>query len=160
MRDKEIRLDRQSIDVFFLSLGRIKSILGHLEQYGIEPDENDEELIAAINAITALGSLNTNLAGNNIQGITIENLVTSEKGETILAGHKQAIGTIWARLPFIVQDLAHQLNKKIDLKLLGSEIALDQSALNLLKECFVLMVRNAADHGIELPQDRLARGKA
>lgn len=71
----------------------------------------------------------------------------------------QPIGNAWAKLPRIIRDLAHELNKKIDLQMVGAETELDRQVLELIKDPLTHMVRNSADHGIEKPAERVAAGK-
>lgn len=87
------------------------------------------------------------------------NQVTSELQEGVMKTRMQPIGNAWAKLPRIVRDLAHELNKKIDLQMLGAETELDRQVLELIKDPLTHMVRNSADHGIELPAERARLGK-
>ncbi|MDE1900842.1 MAG: chemotaxis protein CheW [Alphaproteobacteria bacterium] len=87
------------------------------------------------------------------------NQVTSELQEGVMKTRMQPIGNAWAKLPRIVRDLAHELNKKIDLQMVGAETELDRQVLELIKDPLTHMVRNSADHGIELPADRAQAGK-
>ncbi len=87
------------------------------------------------------------------------NQVTSELQEGVMKTRMQPIGNAWAKLPRIVRDLAHELNKKIDLQMLGAETELDRQVLELIKDPLTHMVRNSADHGIEVPADRARAGK-
>jgi two-component system chemotaxis sensor kinase CheA len=87
------------------------------------------------------------------------NQVTSELQEGVMKTRMQPIGNAWAKLPRIVRDLAHELNKKIDLQMLGAETELDRQVLELIKDPLTHMVRNSADHGIEVPSERVRMGK-
>jgi two-component system chemotaxis sensor kinase CheA len=87
------------------------------------------------------------------------NLVTSELQEGVMKTRMQPIGNAWAKLPRMVRDLAHELNKKIDLKMLGAETELDRQVLELIKDPLTHLVRNCADHGLEGPEDRRKSGK-
>ncbi|TNC94433.1 MAG: two-component system, chemotaxis family, sensor kinase CheA, partial [Stygiobacter sp.] len=71
----------------------------------------------------------------------------------------QPIGNAWAKLPRIVRDLSVEMNKKIDLQMLGAETELDRQVLELIKDPLTHMVRNSADHGLEGPEERKAAGK-
>jgi len=86
--------------------------------------------------------------------------VTTELQEGVMKTRMQPIGNAWAKLPRIVRDLTVELGKKIDLQMHGAETELDRQVLELIKDPLTHMVRNAADHGIELPADRLQAGKA
>ena len=87
------------------------------------------------------------------------NHVVSELQEGVMATRMQPIGNAWAKLPRIVRDLAHELDKKIDLVMKGAETELDRQVLELIKDPLTHMVRNSADHGLEIPADRVKAGK-
>jgi len=87
------------------------------------------------------------------------NQVTSELQEGVMKTRMQPIGTAWAKLPRIIRDLSHELGKKIDLQMVGAETELDRQVLELIKDPLTHMVRNSADHGIELPAERIKAGK-
>ena len=87
------------------------------------------------------------------------NHVTSELQEDVMRTRMQPIGNAWSKLPRIVRDLSLELGKKIDLQMLGAETELDRQVLELIKDPLTHMVRNSADHGIEVPADRVRAGK-
>lgn len=86
--------------------------------------------------------------------------VTSELQEGVMKTRMQPIGNAWAKLPRIVRDLSIELNKKIDLQMIGAETELDRQVLDIIKDPLTHMVRNSADHGIEDPATREASGKS
>jgi two-component system chemotaxis sensor kinase CheA len=85
--------------------------------------------------------------------------ITTELQEGVMKTRMQPIGNAWAKLPRIVRDLALDLGKKIDLKMIGADTELDRQVLELIKDPLTHMVRNSADHGLEMGEDRLAAGK-
>ncbi|MFA6279787.1 MAG: chemotaxis protein CheW [Bdellovibrionales bacterium] len=85
--------------------------------------------------------------------------VTSELQEGVMKTRMQPIGNAWSKLPRIIRDLSLELGKKIDLQMLGAETELDRQVLELIKDPLTHMVRNSADHGIEIPSDRAMAGK-
>ncbi|MEH6402530.1 MAG: chemotaxis protein CheW [Sneathiella sp.] len=85
--------------------------------------------------------------------------VTTELQEGLMKTRMQPIGNAWSKLPRIVRDLSQDLNKKIDLVMHGAETELDRQVLELIKDPLTHMVRNSADHGLEIPKERLAAGK-
>ncbi len=87
------------------------------------------------------------------------NHVTSELQEGIMKTRMQPIGNAWAKLPRLVRDLSLELNKKIDLQMVGAETELDRQVLDLIKDPLTHMVRNSADHGLETTAERRAAGK-
>lgn len=88
------------------------------------------------------------------------NHVTSELQEGVMKTRMQPIGNAWAKLPRMVRDLALELDKKIDLQMYGAETELDRQVLDLIKDPLTHMVRNSADHGLEMPEERIAVGKS
>lgn len=87
------------------------------------------------------------------------NHVVSDLQEGVMKTRMQPIGNAWAKLPRIIRDLSIELNKKIDLQMVGQETELDRQVLDLIKDPLTHMVRNSGDHGIEGPEDRVAAGK-
>ena len=85
--------------------------------------------------------------------------VTTELQEGVMKTRMQPIGNAWAKLPRLVRDLARDLSKKLDLRMIGAETELDRQVLEMVKDPLTHMVRNCADHGIEAPADRAAAGK-
>lgn len=85
--------------------------------------------------------------------------VTTELQEGLMKTRMQPIGNAWSKLPRIVRDLSLDLDKKIDLVMHGAETELDRQVLELIKDPLTHMVRNSADHGLEVPADRVAAGK-
>ena len=87
------------------------------------------------------------------------NQITTELQEEVMKTRMQPIGNAWSKLPRIVRDLARELGKKIDLQMNGAETELDRQVLELIKDPLTHMVRNSADHGLEMPEDRRQAGK-
>lgn len=85
--------------------------------------------------------------------------VTAELQESVMKTRMQPVGNAWQKLPRVVRDLAAELGKSIDLEMHGAETELDRQVLDRIKDPLTHMVRNSADHGLESPQDRLAKGK-
>jgi two-component system chemotaxis sensor kinase CheA len=86
--------------------------------------------------------------------------VTAELQEGVMKTRMQPIGNAWQKLPRVVRDLCAELDKDIDLEMLGAETELDRQVLELVKDPLTHLVRNCADHGIESAAERLAAGKA
>ncbi len=85
--------------------------------------------------------------------------VTAELQEGVMKTRMQPIGNAWAKLPRIVRDLGHELGKEIELEMHGAETELDRQVLDIIRDPLTHMVRNSADHGLELPEDRIKAGK-
>lgn len=87
------------------------------------------------------------------------NQVTSELQESVMTTRMQPISGAWAKLPRLVRDLAADLGKSIELVATGQDTELDRQVLELIKDPLTHMIRNAADHGLERPDERRAAGK-
>ena len=87
-------------------------------------------------------------------------LITTDLQEGVMKTRMQPIGNAWSKLPRIVRDLSLDLDKKIDLEMVGAETELDRQVLEMIKDPLTHMVRNSGDHGIEIPADRVAAGKS
>jgi len=86
--------------------------------------------------------------------------VTTELQETIMRTRMQPIGTVFSRFSRMVRDLSRKLNKKIDFATEGDEVELDKNILEAIGDPLTHLVRNACDHGVERPEERLAAGKS
>lgn len=85
--------------------------------------------------------------------------LVAELRDDVLQIRMMPIGTIFGRYRRLVHDLSMQLGKEIDLITEGEETELDKSILDALGEPLVHLLRNSIDHGIEVPQERRAKGK-
>ena len=83
----------------------------------------------------------------------------SDLQEVVMKLRMQPVKRIFSKFPRIVRDLAKKVGKKIDLQLEGEDTEIDRSILNQLEDPLIHLVRNSIDHGIEPPEERLARGK-
>jgi two-component system chemotaxis sensor kinase CheA len=86
--------------------------------------------------------------------------ITSDLQEGVMKTRMQPIGNAWAKLPRIVRDLALEQDKQIELIMVGAETELDRQVLELIKDPLTHMVRNSADHGLEMPAERVDAEKS
>jgi two-component system chemotaxis sensor kinase CheA len=87
------------------------------------------------------------------------NLITTELQGSVMKTRMQPIGNVWAKFPRIVRDLGQELGKKINFVMEGQETELDRTIIEAIKDPLTHIVRNAVDHGLELPAARVAAGK-
>ena len=83
----------------------------------------------------------------------------SDLQEVVMKLRMQPVKRIFSKFPRIVRDLAKKVGKKINLILEGEDTEIDRSILNQLEDPLIHLVRNAIDHGIEPPEERIAKGK-
>jgi two-component system chemotaxis sensor kinase CheA len=107
--------------------------------------------------------LRASIAQNNPRALTAAdqriNQITSELQDVVMQTRLQPIGNVFGKFPRVVRDLAATLHKDIQLDVRGKDVALDRSLIESLSDPLTHMVRNAVDHGIELPEDRIRAGK-
>jgi len=87
------------------------------------------------------------------------NMVTSELQEAIMLTRMQPIGNIFNKFPRVVRDLAKAVGKEVNLNLLGKEVEMDKTIIEGLSDPLTHLVRNAVDHGVEMPDERRRAGK-
>ena len=86
--------------------------------------------------------------------------VTADLRESMVRARTQPIGALFQRFPRLVRDLSDRLGKCVRLEMTGLETRLDKTLLEALKDPLLHTLRNAIDHGIEPPAERVRRGKA
>jgi two-component system chemotaxis sensor kinase CheA len=85
--------------------------------------------------------------------------ITADLQRTALSLRMVPIGGTFRRMARLIRDLGGELGKEIALQLEGEETELDRTLVEELADPLVHMIRNSADHGIEIPADRIAAGK-
>jgi len=97
---------------------------------------------------------------SSIQGAVQRlSLITSELQEGVMRTRMQPIGNLWNRFPRLVRDLSLQCSKRAKIEMVGKTTGLDKTVLEAIKDPLTHLIRNAIDHGIEFPEERLAVGK-
>lgn len=85
--------------------------------------------------------------------------VTTDVQEGIMQTRMQPIGAIFGKFPRVVRDMARTLGKDIAITMEGNEVELDKSILESLSDPMTHIIRNCADHALEPPSERKAKGK-
>jgi len=85
--------------------------------------------------------------------------ITGELQEAVMRVRMQPVSSVFSTLPRFVRDLSVASGKEVEIELEGQETDLDKSILEAIKTSLLHLVRNAIDHGIEDPDDRVASGK-
>jgi len=87
------------------------------------------------------------------------NFVTSELQMQVLKMRMIPVEKVFKKFPRIVRNLARDLGKEVDLQLSGEETELDRSVVDEIGDPLIHLIRNAMDHGLETPEERLESGK-
>jgi two-component system chemotaxis sensor kinase CheA len=85
--------------------------------------------------------------------------ITSELQSGIMKTRLQPIGNVWSKFPRLVRDTALAGGKRIRLEMSGQQTELDKSIIEAVKDPLTHLIRNCIDHGIEIPERRVAAGK-
>lgn len=86
--------------------------------------------------------------------------ITSDLQNVVLQLRMQPFRVAVQRFPRMIRDIAEELDKEIDFVIEGDDTELDRTVVAELGEPLVHLLRNAADHGVEIPEERIAQGKA
>ena len=94
-----------------------------------------------------------------LNGMTQLERNTRDLQEVVMSIRMMPISFVFSRFPRIVRDLAGKLGKQIELKTVGEGTELDKGLIEKITDPLTHLIRNSLDHGIELPEKRVAAGK-
>jgi chemotaxis protein histidine kinase CheA len=139
---RSIRVDQDKLDVLMGAIG---------------------ELLVAKNALPVLVARvrsSDNQVGKEIKA-TVDAIahIADDLQNAMRQIRMMPIRSVFQRFPRMIRDLSRSENKSVQLIISGDETELDKTVLEQIADPLVHLVRNALDHGIELPADRLAQGK-
>ncbi|HNX92653.1 MAG TPA: chemotaxis protein CheA [Syntrophomonas sp.] len=131
-----VRVDIERLDKLMNLVGELVMHKGRLEQIG---------------SAYKLEELNN----------TIEHMdrITSDLQAVVMKVRMVPVEQVFNRFPRMVRDLAKELNKEVDFYIEGKETELDRTVIDEIGDPLLHLLRNALDHGLESPQQRLLLGK-
>lgn len=132
-----VRVDTKRLDDIMNMVGELVLVRNRLKRLGDE--STDEPLQKAVSNL---------------------DVVTGDLQSAVMQTRMQPIKKVFGRFPRVVRDLARNLKKEVNLVLKGEDTDLDKNLVEALSDPLVHLVRNAVDHGIEMPDDRVASGKS
>ncbi|WP_455221193.1 chemotaxis protein CheA [Kaarinaea lacus] len=139
-----IRVGIDKVDAIINMVGELVITQSMLEQLGNEFEENTKDSSRFEKLRSGLIQLERN---------------TRELQESVMRIRMLPISYVFNRVPRIVHDLSKKLNKDVNVKMTGESTELDKTVLEKIGDPLVHLIRNALDHGIELPEQRKAAGK-
>ncbi|MEF1290841.1 chemotaxis protein CheA [Vibrio sp. M260118] len=131
-----VRVDTSTLDTIMNMVGELVLVRNRLLSLGL--NSNDEEMSKAV----------ANL-----------DVVTADLQGAVMKTRMQPIKKVFGRFPRVVRDLARSLKKDINLEMRGEDTDLDKNLVEALADPLIHLVRNSVDHGIEMPDARVAAGK-
>lgn len=133
---KTIRVNIERLDILMNLFEELVIDRGRLEQIAL--DLNDFELQETVERMSRVSS--------DLQNI-------------ILTMRMVPIETVFTRFPRMIRQLARELNKDVEIEVIGAETELDRTVIDEIGDPLVHLIRNAMDHGIETPEEREKQGK-
>lgn len=131
-----VRVDTSTLDTIMNMVGELVLVRNRLLSLGLNSaDEEMSKAVANLDVVTA-----------DLQG-------------AVMKTRMQPIKKVFGRFPRVVRDLARSLKKDISLEMRGEDTDLDKNLVEALADPLIHLVRNSVDHGIEMPEDRVAAGK-
>ena len=134
--ENTVRVDTARLDVLVNHAGELVLVRNRL--LSLAARHGSEALVAAANELDR---------------------VTDELQSAVMGMRMQPVGRLFQRFPRIVRDLARQLGKEVELVLEGEGTDLDRSLVEALADPLIHLLRNALDHGVEMPSERELAGK-
>ena len=131
-----VRVDVRRLDALVNLVGEL--VLARNRLKTIRPRLRDDDLDRAVASLDA---------------------ATGRLQAAVMTARMQPVGRVFARFPKLARDVARQLHKQVELEVLGADTELDRNLVEALADPLVHLVRNAIDHGIELPDARHRAGK-
>ncbi|MDR2405409.1 MAG: chemotaxis protein CheA, partial [Deltaproteobacteria bacterium] len=141
---KTIRVDEAKIDLFLESVGRLitkSEILNHL-QFSFRQAGVDASLLRDFATVSR----------------TISNDIVNLQ-RSIMEVRQVEMNNILKKFPRLVRDISHKIGKEAEMVIVGERVPIDKSLLDDVEQAMVHIVRNAVDHGLEFPDERVAAGK-
>ncbi|WP_393999875.1 chemotaxis protein CheA [Luteimonas sp. WGS1318] len=135
-REQTVRVDTKRLDVIVDLVGEL--VLARNRLKTLRARLRDEDLDRAVT--------------------TLDN-ATARLQSAVMRTRMQPVGKVFSRFPKLARDVARALDKEVDLDLVGAETELDRNLVEALADPLIHLVRNAIDHGIEMPALREATGK-
>jgi len=135
-----IRVDVDKVDKLVNMVGELVITQAMLDmQSGMIPSDEYPELISGLEELAQH---------------------TRELQDSVMAIRAQPVKSVFARMPRLVREVAAKVNKKVTLKTVGENTEIDKTVIEQLGDPLTHMIRNAIDHGLELPEEREAAGKS
>ncbi|MDI6710288.1 MAG: chemotaxis protein CheA [Thermoanaerobacterales bacterium] len=141
---RTVRIDVEKLDTLMNLVGELVIERTRLDRFArvVENRLGNDEMIETLEGIA-------NHLGQ----------VTNDLQVQIMKARMLPIAQVFNRFPRMVRDLAHKLGKEIDLVIEGRETELDRNVIEVIGDPLLHLVRNAIDHGIEPPDERVRLGK-
>jgi two-component system chemotaxis sensor kinase CheA len=133
---KSVRVDIDRLDNLMNLVSELIIIKTRLE--GLEADNRNSETASAIEYLER---------------------ITTNLHDAVMKVRMVPVERVFNRFPRMVRDLSYELGKKIILNMYGQDTEVDRTVIDEIGDPLIHLIRNSIDHGIEMPQERLQKGK-
>ncbi|HEX7820212.1 MAG TPA: chemotaxis protein CheW [Sphingobium sp.] len=125
----------------------------------------DQLMNAVSDMVLARNELSRKLRDNNVDpdvegSFDRLSACVADMRDMVSKTRMQRVDRLFTALPRMVRDLSHDLGKKVELVLEGGDVEMDREMIEMVLDPLTHIVRNALDHGLETPIERLAQGKS
>ncbi|MGL4362274.1 MAG: chemotaxis protein CheW [Cellulosilyticaceae bacterium] len=117
------------------------------------------ELIIVKTQLEGIQDTNEQESENYSDSIEYLERVTSNLHDAVMKVRMVPVETVFNRFPRMIRDISRNLNKDINLVMLGEETELDRTVIDEIGDPLIHLLRNAADHGLETTEERIRAGK-
>ena len=118
-----------------------------------------ELVITQAMLLQCAGQMEGNAPERLLQGLGQLERNTRDLQESVMSIRMLPISFVFSRFPRVVRDLSAKLGKQVELKMSGETTELDKSLIERIADPLTHLIRNSLDHGIEMPEKRVAAGK-
>ncbi|MDA3860405.1 MAG: chemotaxis protein CheA [Melioribacteraceae bacterium] len=115
--------------------------------------------LAQVNSEATLEYEGTKLSRDLAEATKQIDIMTNELQLVVMKTRMVKVGKVFNRFPRVVRDLSKEMEKNVNLVIKGEETELDKTLIEEINDPLVHLVRNSVDHGIESPEERIAKGK-
>lgn len=140
-----------------VEVGRLEALMNLVGELALEKNR----IGAVARKLTqAIGSTHHDLSEQMTLAAGGLDRIAADIQSAVMRTRLQPLEKLFGKYPRLIRDLASKTGKKINLVVEGGETEVDKSVIEELGDPLVHLLRNAADHGLELPDDRVAAGKS
>jgi len=119
-----------------------------------------ELVITQAMLLQTVGQMQESAPERLVNGLVQLERNTRDLQESVMSIRMMPISFVFSRFPRVVRDLSGKLGKQVELKTTGETTELDKGLIERIADPLTHLIRNSLDHGIELPEQRVAAGKS
>ncbi len=151
VKQKTQKAEEQSIRIDVKKLDDLMNLVGELVL--------GKNRLILVNSLVKKGEGTEAVFDNLTDVANYIEAITNELQLSVMRARLVPISKVFNKIPRMVRDLCSEFKKDIELKMEGEETELDRSLIEALHDPLIHIIRNSVDHGVEIPDHRIASGK-